>query len=54
MIGHLGLQTPLEHGFDQLGQKPALPGQRQPAPVDGVHHPIEQACLDHLIDRVPR
>ena len=34
MPAQLGLQAPLEHRFDHLGEEPANAGQRQPARVD--------------------
>jgi hypothetical protein len=52
--GQLGLQGTLEHRPDQLGQKPALPGQRQPTGIDLIHHRVQQPGLDHVVDRIPR
>jgi hypothetical protein len=52
--GQLGGQTALEHRLDQLRQEPTRPGQGQPVPVDPAHQLVEQARLDHVVDRLAR
>jgi hypothetical protein len=53
MLGQLGGQAPFQHRLDQLGQKPARASQPQPLPVDVFHYRIEQASVEHLVDRLP-
>ena len=54
MIGQLDPQTRLQRASQHLREEPALPGQPQLTGVDLGHHLVEQAGLDHRIDRLPR
>ena len=53
MVSQLGRQPGLQHPADQLGQKPALPGQLQIPTVDLVHQIVQHPRLDHLLHRLP-
>jgi hypothetical protein len=47
------LQAPFEHRFDHLREESALPGQGQLAGVHSAHELVEQARIEHLVDRLP-
>ena len=49
MAGQLGVHPALQDGLDQLGQEPALTGQREPVLVDPGHQLIEQLVGEQFL-----
>lgn len=54
MRGQLGAQPTLENGLDHFRDETAIPGQLQVAVVDPAHQVVQQAGVQHVLDRLPR